>query len=96
MERLSTIGCNIRTICFDYYGTLVQTRQEDPFTLIERWIKESGPIDEIGLSFAKAEVCRKYQIEPKEQIFLEYVKNVFSDTVLFEGKKEVLENCNTA
>lgn len=115
MERLSTIGCNIRTICFDYYGTLVQTRQGEPFTLIERWIKESGSINKIGMSFAKervrllyhvpvfytgkqllekcyAEVCRKYQIEPKMQLFLEYVKSVFSDTVLFEGTKEVLEN----
>lgn len=115
MEKLSTIGCSIRTICFDYYGTLVQTRQGEPFTLIERWIKESGFINEIGMSFAKerarllyhvpdfytgkqllkkcyAEVCHKYQMEPKERLFLEYVKSVFSDTVLFEGTKEVLEN----
>lgn len=115
MERLLTIGCSIRTICFDYYGTLVQTRQGEPFALIESWIKESGFPSEIGMSFAKerarllyhapdfytgkqllqkcyAALCHKYRIKPKEQLFLEYVRYVFTDTVLFEGTKEVLES----
>lgn len=119
MEKRSTIGCGIRAICFDYYGTLVRTRRGDPFILIEKWIKDSGHINEIGMSFAKecarflyhvpefytgkqllencyVEVCRKYQIEPKEPLFLEYVRRVFTDTVLFEGTKEVLENLRKA
>lgn len=122
MEKQSTIGCSIRAICFDYYGTLVRTRDGEPFTLIDRWLRESigerkdsAFLDQIVMAFAKERarflyrvrdfytgkqllkncysiVCRKYQIEPQVSLFLEYVKHVFTDTVLFEGTKSVLES----
>lgn len=36
-------------------------------------------------------VCYKYQIEPQKQRFIEYVKHVFSDTILYEDTKNVLD-----
>lgn len=35
--------------------------------------------------------CHRYQIEPQKQRFIEYVKHVFSDTVLYENTKDVLD-----
>lgn len=36
-------------------------------------------------------VCHKYQIEPQKQRFIDYVKHVFADTILYENSKNVLD-----
>ena len=121
MEKQLTTGSSIRAICFDYYGTLVHTRNGEPFVLIDRWLKESigkkGDLDfieRVSMSFAKERarflyhmpgfytgkqllnncysiICHKYQIETQKELFMEYVKHVFTDTVLYESTEYVLE-----
>lgn len=122
MERISTSGCSIQAICFDYYGTLVQAGNGKPFVQIDQWLRESvneradsSFCDRIVMSFAKERarllyhsdvfltgkklleecylaVCNKYQLEPQTRRFIDYVRHVFSDTILYEDTKYVLDS----